>query len=86
MPSKIQNYMNYTTYIYLFAILMILWFLYNRYEDKRMREENMGNYNAIQKYLLNDSSFSLILFFSNKEFWGSFKNILNIFLLLFVVE
>jgi hypothetical protein len=56
MPSKIQNYMNYTTYIYLFAILMILWFLYNRYEDKRMREENMGNYNAIQKYLLNDSS------------------------------
>jgi hypothetical protein len=52
MPFKIKNYMN---YIYLLAILMIVWFLYNRYEDKRQREENSENYNEIQKYLLKDT-------------------------------
>jgi hypothetical protein len=35
---------------------MVLLFLYNRYEDKLAREENMGNYDSIQKYLLNASS------------------------------
>jgi hypothetical protein len=34
---------------------MIVWFLYNRYEDKRQREENTENYNDIQKYLLKDT-------------------------------
>ena len=52
MPFKIKNYMN---YIYLLAVLMIVWFLYNRYEDKRMREENSENYDSIQKYLLKDT-------------------------------
>jgi len=52
MPFKIKNYMN---YIYLLIVLMIVWFLYNRYEDKRMREENSENYNSIQKYLLMDT-------------------------------
>lgn len=53
MSFKIKNYIN---YIYLFIILIVLWFLYNRYEDKRVREENNENYDAIQKYLLTDSS------------------------------
>jgi hypothetical protein len=53
MSFKVKNYIN---YIYLVVILIVLWFLYNRYEDKRAREENVGNYDAIQKYLLNDSS------------------------------
>jgi len=52
MPFKIKNYMN---YIYLLIVLMIVWFLYNRYEDKRMREENGENYDSIQKYLLKDT-------------------------------
>jgi len=52
MTFKIKNYMN---YIYLLVVLMIVWFLYNRYEDKRQREENTENYNDIQKYLLNDT-------------------------------
>jgi len=53
MSIKIKNYMN---YIYLFVVFIGLWFLYNRYEDKRMRENDMGNYDAIQKYLGGDSS------------------------------
>ena len=52
MPFKIKNYMN---YIYLLIVLIIVWFLYNRYEDKRMKEENGENYNSIQKYLLKDT-------------------------------
>ena len=36
----------------LFAVLIILGFLYKRFEDKRIREENIGDYKAIQKYLL----------------------------------
>ena len=52
MTFKIKNYMN---YIYLLVVLMIVWFLYNRYEDKRQREENTENYNDIQKYLLMDT-------------------------------
>ena len=48
-----KNYMN---YFYAIIILTIVWFLYNRYEDKRIREENVGNYDAIQKYLLTDDS------------------------------
>jgi hypothetical protein len=38
----------------LFLILIVLGFLYKRFEDKRMREENQDNYEAIQKYLLDD--------------------------------
>jgi len=38
----------------LFFILIVLGFLYRRFEDKRMREENKDNYDAIQKYLLDD--------------------------------
>ena len=53
MSFKVKNYIN---YIYLIVILIVLWFLYNRYEDKRAREENVGNYDAIQKYLLNETS------------------------------
>jgi len=52
MTFKMKNYMN---YIYLLVVLMIVWFLYNRYEDKRQREENTENYNDIQKYLLKDT-------------------------------
>jgi hypothetical protein len=38
----------------LFFILIVLGFLYRRFEDKRMSEENKENYDAIQKYLLDD--------------------------------
>ena len=38
----------------LFFILIVLGFLYRRFEDKRMREESKDNYEAIQKYLLDD--------------------------------
>ena len=53
MVLKIKNY---TNYICLFVILMVLWLLYNRYQDKLTSEEDYENYDAIQKYLLNDSS------------------------------
>ena len=38
----------------LFFILIVLGFLYRRFEDKRIREENRDNYEAIQRYLLDD--------------------------------
>jgi hypothetical protein len=43
-----------TNLFILFFILTVLGFLYRRYEDKLMREENKDNYDAIQKYLLDD--------------------------------
>lgn len=43
-------------YIILFVILIVLGFFYRRFEDKRIREENKENYEAIRKYLLNDTS------------------------------
>lgn len=38
----------------LFFILIVVGFLYKRFEDKRIREENTNNYKAIQDYLLDD--------------------------------
>jgi hypothetical protein len=45
---------NMTNLFILFSILIVLGFLYKRFEDKLMREENKDNYEAIQKYLLDD--------------------------------
>jgi len=45
---------NLTNLFILFFVLLVLGFLYRRFEDKRMREENKDNYDAIQKYLLDD--------------------------------
>jgi hypothetical protein len=45
---------NLTNLFILFFILIVLGVLYRRFEDKRMREENKDNYEAIQKYLLDD--------------------------------
>ena len=45
---------NLTNLFILFFILIVLGFLYRRFEDKLMREENKDNYEAIQKYLLDD--------------------------------
>jgi len=45
---------NLTNLFILFFILIVLGFLYRRFEDKLMREENQDNYEAIQKYLLDD--------------------------------
>jgi len=45
---------NMTNLFILFFILIVIGFLYRRFEDKRMREENKDNYEAIQKYLLDD--------------------------------
>jgi len=47
---------NLTNLFILFFILLVLGFLYRRYEDKLMREENMNDYEAIQKYLLDDDT------------------------------
>ena len=38
----------------LFLILIVLGFLYRRFEDKRVREEKNETYSAIQNYLLDD--------------------------------
>ena len=51
MATKMQDY---TNYIILFAILIGVGFLYNRYKNKSQRETSTENYNAIRKYLLND--------------------------------
>ena len=53
MSFKIEKY---TNYFLLLVILVVLGFLYNRYEDKLSRERHVDNNNAIQKYLLTDSS------------------------------
>jgi len=41
-------------YIILFSILIVLGILYKKFEDKRLKEEENFNYDAIQKYLLDD--------------------------------
>jgi glycosyltransferase involved in cell wall biosynthesis len=51
MQFKIKNY---TNYIFLFAILLVSAYLYQRYQNKLDREMGSENYDAIQKYLLND--------------------------------
>ena len=43
-----------TNYVILFIILITLGILYKKFEDKRIREENNNNTEAIQKYLLDD--------------------------------
>ena len=43
-----------TNLFILFFILIVLGFLYRRFEDKRMKEENNENNEAIQNYLLDD--------------------------------
>jgi len=45
---------NLTNLFMLFFILIVLGFLYKRFEDKRIKQENKGDYEAIQKYLLDD--------------------------------
>lgn len=43
-------------YFILFAILIVLTFLYKRLEEKRIKEEDYENYHLIQEFLLNDST------------------------------
>ena len=45
-----------TNLFILFLILIVLGFLYRRYEDKLMREDKSNTYEAIQKYLLDGVS------------------------------
>jgi hypothetical protein len=49
----------------LFFILIVLGFLYKRFEDKRIREENKDVNEAIQNYLLEFFDHLLIHFFKN---------------------
>ena len=51
MLFKMKNISN---YIYLIAILLVTAYLYQRYKNKLDRESDSENYDAIQKYLLND--------------------------------
>ena len=53
----ITNYLkskNSWNLVFLIAILVILGFLYRRFEDKRLREEKEDDYESLQKYLLED--------------------------------
>ena len=50
MLFKNKNNIN---YIFLFIILLVTAFLYQRYQKKLDKENNIENYNSIQKYLLN---------------------------------
>ena len=45
---------SFTNLFILFFILIVLGFLYRRFEDKLIREETSENYKAIQNYLLDD--------------------------------
>ena len=45
-----------TNLFILFFILIVLGFLYKRFEDKRIREENGDTYEAIQEYLLDSDT------------------------------
>lgn len=48
--------LKYSQYAILLLILLVLAFFYRRFEDKRLREENMDNDKTIQKYLLDDET------------------------------
>jgi len=43
-----------TNYAILFLILIVLGILYQKFEDKRIREESNDSYKALQEYLLDD--------------------------------
>lgn len=47
---------NLTNLFILFFILLVLGLLYRRFEDKRIREENKYNHDAIQEYLLDGAT------------------------------
>lgn len=49
-----MKFTNISNLFILLFVLLVLGLLYRRFEDKRMREENQENYNAIQQYLLDD--------------------------------
>lgn len=52
MAFKVNNY---TNYIFLFSILLVAFFLKQRYQNKLDREHDMENNDVIQKYLLSES-------------------------------
>ena len=47
---------SYTNLFILFFILIVVGFLYKRFEDKRIKEESSNIYESIQKYLLDDDT------------------------------
>jgi len=47
-----------TNYILLFAILIVLGILYKKFEDKRLRQQDEYDYEAIQNYLLDAETLS----------------------------
>jgi len=53
MSFKLKNY---SVYIPLLIILIVIAFLSNRYTDKLNKEKDVDNYSNIQKYLLTDSN------------------------------
>jgi hypothetical protein len=54
MAPKAKNYNNYTNIILFFGILLIIAYLYNRYQDKQDRLTSTDIYEPIRKYLLID--------------------------------
>jgi len=58
MKKKIYEYYMFkinSTQILLIIILIFIAFIYNRYDEKQRRENGSNDYEAIQKYLLNES-------------------------------
>jgi len=63
LKIKIYKYIyNMTTllikYIFIFLVIAIIGFFYNRYEEKQNKINQQEDYTAIQKYLLNDNEVS----------------------------
>jgi hypothetical protein len=45
-----------TNYIILFVVLIVAGILYRRFEEKRLKDEQLENYTAVQKYLLDEDT------------------------------
>ena len=75
MKKSTQNY------IFMFMILTVAGILYDRYKLKTEKDEELEQYNMIQKFLLNDSSLARsdkpiiwihLEFMKNSRLWSSF--------------
>ena len=75
MKKSTQNY------IFMFMILTVAGLLYDRYKLKNEKDEQLEQYNMIQKFLLNDSSLARsdkpiiwihLEFMKNSRLWSSF--------------
>lgn len=52
---KLSNTSSFTNLTIIFVVFVVLAFLYNRMENKRIREEDRDDYSKLQEYLMNDT-------------------------------